>query len=313
MSEEIKDIVNTAVSEIKSQYESELNTFREGYSEISSKSKELEEKLEDSLASAAEKQSLISNNLQEIEKIKAEADKAKAEIQSFSQRLFSGTESDPSISKKILELQEEAGKRHKSIVDLYGELFERVEMHKLVLEVGEESPDPDLPVYQDKKTGKDYVLQRVEVPGLLKVLQQSIEQFNDMIVRSQDKFEQNQGGWDLEYHSLKAKIEDLLPAATSAGLASAYETAKLEHKASSDRWSLYFSIAIGMMVLIPLVTLVCDLFNDSTSVSVTYDVIIRKMIRLLPFELPVLWFAYIATCRAKEHFDFTKNTFINGQ
>lgn len=108
-----------------------------------------------------------------------------------------------------------------------------------------------------------------------------------------------------ECTDLRAKVESLLPGATSAGLASAFRLQKERFDKPQRNWLVVFVLAIVMLLV-------------AGSVSVWYanqdhfswDSIQRHVVGRLPMAIPLLWLAlfagrnYMLTLRLQEDYSF---------
>ncbi len=108
---------------------------------------------------------------------------------------------------------------------------------------------------------------------------------------------------------LKIKINNLLPGATSAGLASAFMDLKLESKKSAKRYTLFFGLSLLLLFVIagvsiipeicyayPNILEICKEAPDGSWLSWVRGVLAKAL-----FILPALWFAIFTSKRRSEH------------
>ncbi|MNK23276.1 hypothetical protein D3C87_415660 [compost metagenome] len=124
-------------------------------------------------------------------------------------------------------------------------------------------------------------------------------QINDK-VKELDAFEEKQAA---KYQALNEQIESLLPGATSAGLASAYNEMKMSFDAPIKRASNIFYVAIGVLIFGSLV-LAIDQVGPWSITFVRFDnwdTVLKSLAYKVPFYAPVLWLAFYATKRRSEY------------
>lgn len=102
------------------------------------------------------------------------------------------------------------------------------------------------------------------------------------------------------YNALFIKIEGLLPGATSAGLASAYETSRKEFEGPIKWNERVFYAAVCCMIIFGALTL----FDLPTWTIIKYDnteAILKAMLMKLPFMAPLIWIAVFASIRRSQY------------
>lgn len=95
-----------------------------------------------------------------------------------------------------------------------------------------------------------------------------------------------------KYDALFAKIESLLPSATSAGLASAFLTRKEVFAQPNKVWTITFIAALLSMLIYSAVT-----FESAT----TLEGSLIQLLNHLPLYIPVVWLAIYASKRKSEN------------
>lgn len=115
-----------------------------------------------------------------------------------------------------------------------------------------------------------------------------------------DNFKREQ---ELRYKTLNEQIENLLPGATSAGLATAYRAMRKSFSEPIKQYSKLFYISIAILAIIAFISTIDSIgypelikFVDVTNISNLLSNLSHK----LPVILPVLWLALFASKRRNE-------------
>lgn len=119
------------------------------------------------------------------------------------------------------------------------------------------------------------------------------------------------GALTTAFNELHAKIEGLLPNATSAGLASAFRNQKGRFLKPQRNWLITFVVAIGLLLLAGVVGLP-GLWPGTPVAGVqdSWDVILRHLVTRLPLVAPLVWLAiyagrhYTLALRVEEEYAF---------
>lgn len=98
--------------------------------------------------------------------------------------------------------------------------------------------------------------------------------------------------------ALFKKIEDLLPGATSAGLASAYKELKDKFDSSIKNYTRAF---IGSLILLILVSIFLSVVTGKFNEVQQWDEILKAFIFKIPFMLPFIWFAIFSAKRRSQY------------
>lgn len=129
-----------------------------------------------------------------------------------------------------------------------------------------------------------------------------LEQELDARLTQLNKYEKDQ---QTRHNTLFTKVEGLLPGATSAGLATAYQTLSTQFAASVKQYTRAFNFALGALLLCGLAVVV-----DSASIfpphiefakGRDWDELIRTLLTRLPILLPVVWFAVFSATRRSQY------------
>lgn len=116
--------------------------------------------------------------------------------------------------------------------------------------------------------------------------------FKFKLNKLKEKQEKLHDDWSDKYETLSTKIEDLLPGATSAGLAKSYHDQKKSYRNPNIIWSAVFILTMGIMVYYALVTV-----QDST----TFSEAMMNILSRAPFFIPTIWLALYASKRQSQN------------
>lgn len=108
-----------------------------------------------------------------------------------------------------------------------------------------------------------------------------------------------------KYNALHEKIEKLLPGATSAGLARAYEVQRRSFSIPIKNNTMLFYAAVGLMPVIAFLTSIQSANLMPLSISFmsheTLEAILKSMLLKLPFIAPLIWMAVFASIRRSQY------------
>lgn len=123
----------------------------------------------------------------------------------------------------------------------------------------------------------------------IKIFGKTPEDKESLIVKLNDlktQHEELHGEWEGKYETLTAKIEGLLPGATSAGLAKSYFDQKNSYKWPNIIWSVVFALTMLGMVYYAIHTI-----SESTDIGNVFMNILSRA----PFFIPTIWLALFAS------------------
>lgn len=231
-----------------------------------------------------------------------------------SAQLYNNINSDiNNINKRIAEITElnaDSLKLHEEIKSIYNAIIELQNKHKKIyndnLNYRKQILDLNTEIfgdeYSDEKTGKpvkkDGLKQKIE--NLYKQLEQKNESLSKTIddtvekaaKDTNDKLANFMDTQKNKYENLFSKIENLLPSALTAGLASAYgEKRKNEEESlkNSNKKFIYSIIIAILVACIPFYLAYEILQTNSLDETISY--IPKLMTFLIPVYLPVIWLA----------------------
>jgi hypothetical protein len=108
----------------------------------------------------------------------------------------------------------------------------------------------------------------------------------------------------LRYDALIKQVQDLLPGATSAALASSYATMKDSFRKPIRNANILFYSSIGLLMIVSLVLLIDTAGGDPWTITTVksgdWQDVLQGMVFKLPFYGPLIWLAYFASTRRSE-------------
>lgn len=106
-----------------------------------------------------------------------------------------------------------------------------------------------------------------------------------------------------KYQALYEKIEKLLPGATSAGLAKAYEVQRRSFSVPIRNSTKLFYAAVGLMPVVAFLTSIQSIGAWSISFAShdTLEAILKSMLMKLPLMAPLIWLAVFASIRRSQY------------
>jgi|CXWL01.1.fsa_nt_gi hypothetical protein len=229
----------------------------------------------------------------------------------FHEKLFGKDDSGDGIQNKVDDLVADFEGKHEEIVTYYNETL-----------IGDtKTPSTKAVVLEAKKA---ILSEQGEISELLENISIEIEEFNKFYIRIFGKLndkEEREGGLagelnlrmlalndfeekqKIRYAALNQQIEDLLPGATSAGLASAYHDMKKSFDDPIKYASYVFYGAIGILVFASLFFTIERIgWSEIILVKISnWDEVLRGVTNKIPFYAPTLWLAFYASKRRSEY------------
>ena len=231
-------------------------------------------------------------------------------IQSLEKTFFEGSEDKKSLQDETDDLINEITDKYSEIKNYYKELTTGDEEKGSIILQIKEAKDK---AFENAEEIKKQKVSSEQVVSRLKFFH------TDIFGKKNDKGEL-EGGLEQEiekrkkelvsliakqettYDELCAKINDLLPGATSAGLASAYKESKEKFEEPIKSYSRLFYISLGLLFVIAG-TLVIDkigLWFINFADAGDPIKLLTSLIYRLPIVSPVLWLAIFSTKRRSE-------------
>ncbi len=122
-----------------------------------------------------------------------------------------------------------------------------------------------------------------------------LDSVSDLVTKSQDlekkveAYETTLAQLQAEYSALKDKVENLLPSATSAGLASAFLRQRKHFEQEREKWA---KILFGSLVLLMAVVLYLGFKFEANADD--WQAVARHLLQRLPYMVPPVWMAVYA-------------------
>jgi uncharacterized coiled-coil DUF342 family protein len=212
-----------------------------------------------------------------IKTIVQEIEKINTELTSTYEEIIEGKDDSPSIKSQIKTARTEVEENKNSIIQMLA---------------GAKDNLATLSVFYEKVVGKKNAETEEYEGGLESELETRVTALSSFEIIQSEK-----------YKALNKQIEDLLPGATSAGLASAYQDMKVSFNRPIKIYTNGFYICLGTLVLGSLVFTISSIGGDTLVAFVglgDWDEVLRRLISKAPFYGPVLWLAYFFSKRRSE-------------
>jgi hypothetical protein len=231
-------------------------------------------------------------------------------IESLRQQYFDGSETEEAIQIKIDEMVSKLEKYYMQISEYHSEL----------LESGSDS------IKSQVSTAKTEVENDAE--SIKELLQESdkqvsfLQSFYKEVVGKKDEEGNSVGGLRAEitlrqkdldnfkaqqeerYEALNTQIEELLPGATSAGLAAAYRAMRKSFAKPIKQYSRLFYVSIGVLSVTAFISTVDSIWTTDSVIKfidvTDYKNFLSNLTHKLPIILPVLWLAIFSSKRRSE-------------
>jgi len=199
---------------------------------------------------------------------------------------------------KIESVYEEAMNKHKTLeecfVDIIGEQ-KNTRRGDLI----EKKRKEGIEILEDDDG--EYWIEESVTLGKKDELINLIDEFTDLRGKHLSELEALKDKSQKRCESLFNEIEKLLPGATSSGLASAYKEAKETHEKIVTRWELIFAVIVVALVVFPSVILIPKLGEIFSQSTVNFEMLIGRLLVLIPIELPLFWIGFKAIKVANQH------------
>lgn len=218
---------------------------------------------------------------------------------------------DKELKEYITRLNEDVGDiddSHDKITDVYNKVIALRDsiFGKTVKEdeeITEEEADSLQKGEYTEKQGKFYKTKTTLIAGLShkistysKIVEDKILKYDSAIKNfetiSNESLEKTIKKYGDNYESLRTRIEDLLPGATSAGLAAAYAEARNSHLKQIEFWRYVFFGAMATMVCAGIVLHQIGIYTLHQ--NMTANEILVQLLQIAPVEFPLIWLLLLA-------------------
>lgn len=203
------------------------------------------------------------------------------EISAFHYKLLVSDEDSPSVRQQVLEVKDSILLTKAEAIAESDSMSTKIsELNKFYIKIFGK-------IVNDQEDGSESMS-----PGLKQELEVRVQELEGFETRQK-----------MKYDALTKQIEDLIPGATSAGLASAYSEMKNSYNESIKNSSRLFYASIAVLVLTAFISVINDAglwyisFIQVTGWEQMFVVVLNK----LPFYGPVLWLAFYATRRRSQN------------
>lgn len=231
-------------------------------------------------------------------------------IESLRKQYFDGSDDEDAIQVKINEMVEKLEKYYLQISEYHYELLEngsdsiRAQVSEAQTEVERDSGS--IKELLDESEKQIAFLQSFyrEIVGKKDDAGQIVGGLKAEITERQKELDDFKVKQEQRYEALNTQIEELLPGATSAGLAAAYRAMRKSFAKPIKQYSLLFYISVAVLSLTAFLSTI-DSFWTSESIIKFIDVtdyknFLSNLAHKLPIILPVLWLAIFASKRRSE-------------
>ena len=239
---------------------------------------------------------------------------AAARIEDFAKTVFDGDGDIDSLESRIKNAVENAESLHADVNGIHAKLLlDKPEQKSIATSISDaekrivavdktvtatisqvEEKTAELEKFHDKIFGYVDARSGDVVTGLKGELDQRIVQL--------DKYEQDQKH---RHEALFNKIENLLPGANSAGLASAYRVMKMSFVEPIKNYTLYFYCSLALLGVGSLLLWVENFSIDPFSVTFVgikpWDELLRALLGKVAFFIPVVWLAIFSATRRSQY------------
>lgn len=279
--------------------------------------KVLNEVKEESINSYNERISkAVSNLLANIENSKEELERKNSEINSiyddiiliknssneFAEGLLEdySKENNTSIESKINEIKSQIERYESEINDFYTRVFQGEDSLKAEMEDVKNLAHETLE--KIKISYKDSSDQLKELIGYHnRVFQNTVDEDGKVIKRALKEEIDIQKE---RYKALNDQIENLLPGATSAGLATAYHDLNISYDKPIKIYTIIFYVSLAVLITLSLMLSVSSITWSPFSIKLiehkTLESLVSALIIKLPILLPAIWLAFFSSNRRKE-------------
>lgn len=231
-------------------------------------------------------------------------------VESLRNRYFEGSLDEPSVQEKINEMVSRLEEYYMQISEYHSELLENGSdsIKSKVFETQSEVEEvaASIRALLDESEKQIAFLQSFhkEVVGKKDDNGHMVGGLKAEITARQKELDDFKSKQQQRYEALNSQIEELLPGATSAGLAAAYRAMRKSFAKPIKQYSKLFYISVTVLSLTAFLSTI-DSFWTADSVVTFIDVtdyknFLSNLAHKLPIILPVFWLAIFASKRRSE-------------
>ncbi len=287
--EEENDSIKTEVLQAKESIDENCENSKGFLSEIESSKTKINEYYDELLVGNDEESSIKDEIAQTLEKVQKEFN----EIEDFHTQLLVDEEENDSIKTEVLQAKESITEDSKSANEVLLETTSKIDELKIFYNKIFGTPNEENILEGGLKNELD-----ARFKELLKYEEEQKNIYQSLIAKKTSEFEQYIKEQEIKHTKLFEKVESLLPGATSAGLAKAYQDRKEIYKDPIFFWNALFFIAMGAMILFGIMNLgTIEKWEDS----------LNHILHFAPVYLPAIWLAMYASQRRSESRAFVED------
>lgn len=252
----------------------------------------------------------LSHEKVEIETLSAEIKETHEVIERLRKEYFEGIDGEDAVQKKIDDMVSSLEQRYHEVSAYHAELLLngsdsiKSQVSEVRADVEQDSNAISELLGQSEKEVKFLQSFYKEVAGTKDEEGNQIGGLKSEIAARQEDLDRFQVKQEERYKALNSQIEELLPGATSAGLAASYRAMRKSFTKPIKQYSYLFYISVFVLSLTAFLSTVDSFWTEVALIrfiDVTdYKNFLSNLAHKLPIILPVLWLAIFASKRRSE-------------
>lgn len=274
------------------------------------KSRSTYQKIEDFHVKAKKALAEITDLTQQIESLKNDSESDRSSINTLKTKLVDGSTDERSVADMISDVHDKAVEKAGKIKLAYDEIVLGADGEQAIFNSIKEYRDDAQSFKNETKehlTAQTGMLERlrefyVRVYGDEE--DESSKGIDGEIANHLEKLTDFEDKQEKKYTALNEQIEGLLPAATSAGLASAYETLKSECDTPIKDFTKLFYLSLLGLLICSSIFVIDSIriwpFSIEFVGAGTWTEVSTAGLKKIPFVLPFLWLTVFASKRRSE-------------
>ncbi|MBD5418408.1 MAG: hypothetical protein HDR50_12390 [Desulfovibrio sp.] len=289
---------------IKSTALNEINTFNDRCTELLENYTEKLSTIENEFAKLSKYEATCQDLYKKISQVNEQTNALLDEIKKTRDEIFvDPSDEEFSILNDIKDSQEKITSIYDKVINYNKELFGYRKKTQTPI-TQQQFASIEAPEEKETKDGKFFKVSYTDVPGVKEKIEELISAYKAFIKTDEQNVNNRERDTEQKINSLLKKIEDLLPGATAAGLSESYSKAEKSARNATKLWIIYFIISIFCSSYMGWLMFDNGIikFND----DVTFTSAIIQMLRVLCFEFPFIWFAWIANIKISQYMRLTE-------